>query len=96
MNLEPEAQFFHDINVAVRNLVQSFGGKAEIAQHKYIVGDYATEIDIAVEEVIIAEIQKRFPGDAILAEETHSDVTITDGRIWIIDTICGTANLGRG
>ena len=96
MNLQKEADFFRDITVDVRKLVASYEGKASVAQYKEIVGDYATEVDIAVEKLIVAEIQKRFPGDAILAEEGHSDAIIPDSRIWIIDPICGTTNLGRG
>lgn len=96
MNLQSEADFFKDIAEEVRKLVQSFGGKAPVAKHKASIGDYATEVDIAVEKLIVAEIQKRFPGDEILAEEGHSDVVIPDGRIWIIDPICGTTNVGRG
>ncbi|GEM_PF-707090 len=96
MNVQPETQFFHDIAVMVRQLVTSYDGRASVAKHKDIVGDYATEVDIAVENLIVTEINKRFPGDAILAEEGYSDVAIPDGRIWIIDPICGTSNLGRG
>src|ERR1700729_4087587 len=96
MNLQSEADFFHDIAGMVRDLVLSFNGKASVAQYKDNIGDYATEVDIAVEKLIVSEIQKRFPGASILAEEGHSDVVIPDTRIWIIDPICGTTNLGRG
>lgn len=96
MNLQAEADFFHDIALAVSKLVDGYEGRASVSQHKSYVGDYATEVDIAVEKLIVAEINKRFPGDAILAEEGHSDTKIPDGRIWIIDPICGTSNLGRG
>lgn len=92
----PEADFFHYIAKEVRSLVQGFKGQAPIAKHKDVLGDYATEVDIAVEKLIVAEINKRFPGDAILAEEAYADTVISDGRIWIIDPICGTSNLGRG
>lgn len=96
MNLQPESDFFGYIATEVRKLVVSFDGKATVTKYKAIAGDYATEVDVAVEKLIVAEIQKRFPGDLILAEEGHSDVEIPDGRIWIIDPICGTTNLGRG
>lgn len=96
MNLQPETEFFHDIAPKVRALVQSFNGKASVAKYKDRTGDFATEIDVAVEELIVSEIHKRFPNDAILAEEGHSETKIPDSRIWIIDPICGTTNLGRG
>lgn len=96
MNLQPEADFFHYIAAEVRRLVLSFDGKAEVAQYKDVLGDYATEVDVAVENCIVTEISKRFPNDVVLAEEGHSDVVIPNTRIWIIDPICGTTNLGRG
>lgn len=96
MSLDKEADFFHFIAPEVRKLVLSYGGEASIAKHKEVVGDFATEIDIAVEELIVKILQERFPDDAILAEEGFSDTVIPDGRIWIIDPICGTTNIGRG
>jgi myo-inositol-1(or 4)-monophosphatase len=96
MSLEKETDFFHFIAPEVRKLVLSYGDKASIAKQKDIVGDFATEIDIAVEELIVKVLQERFPGDAILAEESFSTTMISDDRIWIIDPICGTTNIGRG
>lgn len=52
--------------------------------------------NIAVENAIVEELAKAFPGDAIMAEEGYATTSIPDGRIWIIDPICGTNNLGRG
>jgi len=95
MQLEKEAEFFHDIAARVRGLVLAYEGTAQVAKYKR-AGDYATEVDVAVEELIVAEIKKLFPSDDILAEEAHAATTISDERIWIIDPICGTANLGRG
>ena len=96
MNLQSETEFFHDISPKVRALVESYEGKASIAKYKDRSGDFATEIDVAVENLIVNEINTRFPDDAILAEEGHSNTKIPDSRIWIIDPICGTTNLGRG
>ena len=96
MNLQLETNFFHDIAIKVRNLVLGFNGNAPISKYKTTAVDYATEVDIAVEKLIVSEIEKIFPNDQILAEEEHSDVQIPKGRIWIIDPICGTSNMGRG
>ncbi len=93
--MDKEKAFFQEIAPKVRELVLSFRGKAAISVQKTSM-DYATEVDIAVENLIVAEIQARFPGDEILAEEGHSDTPIPKGRIWIIDPICGTSNIGRG
>ncbi|MDB5167663.1 MAG: inositol monophosphatase [Candidatus Saccharibacteria bacterium] len=94
-NLTDEAVFFNEIAPKIRELVQSFHGKASISVQK-TPEDYATEVDIAVENLIVNEIQARFPNDQILAEEGHNDTVIPDSRIWIIDPICGTGNIGRG
>jgi len=96
MNLKQEAEFFHYIAPKVRELVLNYDGHAPVAAYKARPGDYATEIDVAAENLIVSEIQKRFPTDTILAEEGHTGTVISDSRIWIIDPICGTANLGRG
>jgi myo-inositol-1(or 4)-monophosphatase len=93
--LQPEKDFFNNIAPKILALVLSFNGTASVSVQKS-PGDYATEVDIAVENLIVDEIQLRFPKDAILAEEGHSQTSIPDGRIWIIDPICGTTNIGRG
>ena len=94
-SLKDEVNFFQEIAPMIRQLVQSFDGKASISVQK-TSADYATEVDIAVENLIVGEVGTRFPGDQILAEEGHNDTVIPDGRIWIIDPICGTGNIGRG
>lgn len=91
----PEAQFFHDISRKVLDYVSNYDKTPSISISKR-EGDYATEIDLAVEEMIVAEIKLRFPNDEIMAEEGHSETNIGDTRLWIIDPICGTTNLRRG
>lgn len=95
MNTTPESTFFHRIAPIVRDVVARGGAQPKIATHKRI-GDYATETDIAVENAIIEELAQAFPTDAVMAEEGHAEASIPEGRIWIIDPICGTNNLGRG
>ena len=95
-NLTAEAKFFKEISKQVLDLVAGFADKPAVAKHKGRSGDYATELDVATEYLIVAEIKKRFPGDDILAEEGSSDTIIGENRIWIIDPICGTNNVGRG
>jgi histidinol-phosphatase len=52
-------------------------------------GSEVTDADLAVEELIRAELLRLTPGDGIYAEETGA-VTGTTGRRWIIDPIDGT------
>lgn len=94
-NLQQEKEFFHFVAAAVRNLVSSSNKNITIAQHKK-EGDFSTQVDVDVENLIVSEIKKRFPQDDILAEEKHTNTAIPKGRIWIIDPICGTNNLARG
>jgi myo-inositol-1(or 4)-monophosphatase len=65
--------------------------------------DVVTEVDHLVEAMILDAIRVRFPGDALLAEETgghdaragHS-ATSGVGRVWIVDPLDGTINYANG
>lgn len=94
-NLQAEAEFFHSIARAVIKLVENSNGERTIVEDKG-AGDYSTRVDVDVENLIVAELGKRFPNDQILAEEGYSDTEISENRVWIIDPICGTSNLGKG
>jgi fructose-1,6-bisphosphatase/inositol monophosphatase family enzyme len=65
--------------------------------------DIVTEVDHLSEELIISAIRGRFPGDAILAEESGEQATgggdtatSGRGRVWIIDPVDGTINYANG
>jgi len=65
--------------------------------------DVVTEVDHLSEELILEAIRSRFPGDAIMAEETgeHHAVageapTSGRGRVWIVDPVDGTINYANG
>jgi myo-inositol-1(or 4)-monophosphatase len=65
--------------------------------------DVVTEADHLSEAMVVGAIQARFPGDAILAEETgeHRAVageapTSGRGRVWIVDPLDGTVNYANG
>lgn len=49
-----------------------------------------TEVDLEVERLIVEGLQRRFPGEAIVGEETgrHGDLR---GPLWSVDPIDGTA-----
>lgn len=57
--------------------------------------DYYTDNDLACEKFLISFINKHFPQDNILSEETHKDTKLS-GRTWIIDPIDGTHNYANG
>lgn len=96
MSSASETDFFHDIASAVIGLVRQGAKQIAIAEDKEGVGDYSTQVDVDTENLIVSELKDRFPGDQILAEENHSTTKVPAGRIWLIDPICGTSNLGKG
>jgi len=65
--------------------------------------DVVTEVDHLSEELIIEAIRARFPGDAILAEESGEHVAVAgasptsgQGRVWVVDPLDGTINYANG
>lgn len=64
--------------------------------------DVVTNADYASERLVIDAIKGRYPGDAILAEESgaHAGVLRDDGshngRTWVIDPLDGTVNYANG
>jgi myo-inositol-1(or 4)-monophosphatase len=65
--------------------------------------DIVTEADHASEALILEAIRSRFPGDAILAEESGEHrgregvgVGASLGRSWIVDPLDGTVNYANG
>ncbi|HEX9609521.1 MAG TPA: inositol monophosphatase family protein [Candidatus Limnocylindria bacterium] len=64
--------------------------------------DVVTNADYASERLVIDAVKARYPGDAILAEESgeHAGVLRDDGsrngRTWVIDPLDGTVNYANG
>ncbi|MCL2037416.1 inositol monophosphatase family protein [Candidatus Saccharibacteria bacterium] len=93
--MDKEVVFFHKIAPEIIELVQNELANNKVIKQKGHSSNFATKIDVAVERLIVDNIKRNFPDDQILAEEEHGDGDIDEGRIWIIDPICGTGNLGR-
>lgn len=64
--------------------------KEHTVQYKGVI-DLVTETDHASEAFLLGEIQARFPGGHILAEESGATDGI-NGDIWYIDPLDGTVN----
>jgi myo-inositol-1(or 4)-monophosphatase len=64
--------------------------------------DVVTNADYASERLVVNEIKRRYPDDAILAEESgeHAGILRDDGsnngRTWVIDPLDGTVNYANG
>jgi myo-inositol-1(or 4)-monophosphatase len=65
--------------------------------------DVVTEVDHLSEALILDAIRARFPGDALLAEETGEHASGAGdspvagvGRVWVVDPLDGTINYANG
>ncbi len=63
-------------------------------RHKGVV-NLVTEVDLAVEELVVSVLHREFPDHAILAEENHAEAARAP-LTWIIDPLDGTTNFAHG
>lgn len=60
--------------------------------------DLVSEADVTAEKIILEMISDRFPGHAVLAEESQSEA-LRDSvpeHLWIVDPLDGTTNFAHG
>lgn len=55
-------------------------------------GDFATGADLAAEASIVELLRAARPRDAVLGEESGRSGPGGDGRVWLVDPLCGTLN----
>ena len=86
---------------AVRDLALQAGGilldslgKIEIIEQKTAT-EFVTDVDRRVEDMLIAGLNQRFPGESILAEESGSNPG-DKSRSWYVDPLDGTNNFAHG
>ena len=86
---------------AVRDLALQAGrilldslGKIESIEQKTAT-EFVTDVDRKVEDMLIAGLNHRFPGEGILAEESGSRPGDKD-RTWYVDPLDGTTNFAHG
>ena len=65
-------------------------GKLHQVEYKGVI-NIVTEVDKECEDLIVSELQKKFPNDDVFAEE-GSGKRNKSGRRWIIDPLDGTVN----
>src|SRR3984957_16763512 len=58
--------------------------------------DFLTEVDGETEALIAQRLQKVFPGDGFIGEESKARPTGEGDATWVVDPIDGTANFARG
>ena len=61
-------------------------------EEKTCATDLVTQMDKNVQALLVSEILKHYPNDAIFAEEGQLKEDIEIGSVWVIDPIDGTAN----
>jgi myo-inositol-1(or 4)-monophosphatase len=86
-------------------------GALQMAQYGHVRAeakgrrDVVTEVDRACEALILDAVRGRFPGDALLAEESGAHDGATGGgpppandigRTWVVDPLDGTINYANG
>jgi myo-inositol-1(or 4)-monophosphatase len=73
-----------------------FSQRATLAVEAKGRQDFVSHADRAVEQLIRAEIEREFPGDGFLGEESAATSSGSDDRLWVVDPIDGTHNFLRG
>lgn len=92
-------EFYHHISPIILNLVAKNFRKSQQITNKSSKKEtinFVTETDLEVEKIIAKAMQRKFPNDLILSEETFSKTKLDSSkRLWVIDPICGTANFAK-
>jgi myo-inositol-1(or 4)-monophosphatase len=70
-------------------------GRARRIRFKGTPTNLVTEMDGRAEALIVDQLRRHFPDDAVLAEERGA-MPGTSGRRWIIDPLDGTTNYAHG
>lgn len=79
-------------------LLLDYASRPHDVKNKSTDIDLVTEADLASERLILDAIHARFPGHAILAEESgRSDPAASqDQPLWLVDPLDGTVNYAHG
>jgi myo-inositol-1(or 4)-monophosphatase len=91
--IEERLTFAKDLALKAGALLREGIGRVTEIGHKGEI-DLITEFDLRSEQLLIDEINRAYPNDAILAEE---DGSIREGEHrWLIDPLDGTTNFAHG
>lgn len=84
--------------LAVEQLVSRFG---QVSRSRKADGSLLTDADTAMQRAVVAALESRFPGVAVLAEEQSPDLQrslleqAAEG-VWCLDPLDGTTNFASG
>ena len=88
--MQPTTNDLTEIVKHAGQILRAGFGKQHQIEYKGEI-DLVTEIDHRSEEFILGEISKRFPGHAILSEESGGRAGSTE-HLWYVDPLDGTLN----
>jgi myo-inositol-1(or 4)-monophosphatase len=88
--MEPKLTDLEDLARRAGDILRGGYAREHIVDHKGVI-DLVTEIDHQSEAFILGEIRERFPGHAILAEESGISEGFKDQQ-WFVDPLDGTVN----
>ncbi len=92
--LSPELATVRDLALQAGQVLLDSLGKVETISQKTAT-EFVTDVDRRVEDMLIGQLKREFPGDAILAEESGAHEATGD-RIWYLDPLDGTTNYAHG
>lgn len=104
MALTQDLQFAIELARGAGKIVLDHWGKVERLTKTHVAAsaEAVTDADRASQRFIVAGLQRRFPRDGIVGEESETGTSITfdcpdvHGRVWVIDPIDGTNNFVSG
>ena len=97
MNYERELKFALLAAQKAAEYINSDISEIAVEKYKGSSKDFATEHDIAVDQIISYILKTEYPDDIILTEETVDNFQYNpEKRVWIIDPIDGTRNFANG
>lgn len=82
----------------IKDFITSELGKERIIEQKNHWNDLVTDVDVLIENYLIKQIERYFPGELILGEETAAtkikmdQIKVEEEKIWVIDPLDGTLN----
>jgi myo-inositol-1(or 4)-monophosphatase len=65
---------------------------SSLTRFEKAAGDFATTADVEAERAIIDVVRAARPHDVVLGEESGRTGADGNGRVWLVDPLCGTLN----
>lgn len=79
-----------------KDLIAAFNNKATInVNYKESIHNPVTSLDAVFNNIIKNRLKENF-NDLIFSEESSLSVNLDNGRVWVIDPLCGSRNVSRG